>query len=299
MGSSFSLMAVTEGESEAQEYLQMGIREIERIEALLTEFNAHSETSRINDQAYEKPVEISTECFNLIKRAQQISGMTGGCFDISVAPLKKLYNFKNEIFEMPGPQLISDALKQTGYKSIILNEKNQTIRFTKPGMKISFAAIGKGYASDRVMKLWKNNGLTSGYINASGDLNAFGSEMDGEPWKIGVSDPDDKTKIILNIPLFNASVATSGDAEQHFIYKGKKYAHNIHPKTGLPLSGIKSVTVLSPAAELSDALATAIYVMGVKEGLRFVPQLPETHVIIIDEANRIHFSKNLQYEAVG
>ena len=166
-------------------------------------------------------------------------------------------------------------------------------------MKLSFAAIGKGYASDRVKMIWQQMGVTSGYVNASGDLNAFGTKADGSHWNIGIANPDDKTKMILFVPVINASVATSGDYEQYFMHQGKRYSHNIDPRSGLPLTGVKSVSVFSPSAELSDALATAIYVMGSSKGISFVNQLPQTHAIIIDEENNLSLSKNLNYEKIS
>ena len=160
-------------------------------------------------------------------------------------------------------------------------------------MRISFAAIGKGYAADRVKSLLVNKGIQSGVINASGDLTAWGRNEDGSPWKVGIADPNDPTKIVLWIPIENASVATSGDYEQYFMRDGIRYSHTIDPKTGHPVTGIKSVTIVSPSAELSDALATAVFVMGKDVGMNFIEQLPHTHAVIIDEKNKISTSSKL------
>lgn len=298
MGSQFSLGIVHQDELFARRMLQQGVDEIKRIEDLLSEFLPNSETSKINSTAHTKPVIVSWECFDLISRSRRISQLTEGCFDITVSPLKRIYSFKNGHFTMPEDHIIKEVKNQTGYKNLDLNEKEYAVSFTKSGMRISFAAIGKGYASDRVKKMWISQGVRSGYINASGDLNAFGQKANGDPWQIGIADPDNKNRILLKIPVSNVSVATSGDYEQHFIHNGVRYSHNIDPHSGFPISGIKSVSVFSPAAELSDALATAVYVKGVKEGIYFVNQLPKTHAIIIDENNKIYFSKDLQYERV-
>jgi thiamine biosynthesis lipoprotein len=160
-------------------------------------------------------------------------------------------------------------------------------------MHISFAAIGKGYAADCVMKLWKQRGIKSGVINASGDLTLWGKRANGSNWKVGIASPDNKDEIILWIPVEEGSVATSGDYEQFFVHDGIRYSHNINPITCKPLTGIKSVSVVSSSAELCDALCTAVYVMGVEVGLHFINQLPKTHCLIIDDANKIHHSKNL------
>ena len=298
MGSQFSLGVVAENEEQANEWLTKGIEEIERIERLLSEFLPDAVTSLINRNAGEEPVQIDQESYGLLERCLAISQLTHGDFDITVGPLKQLYQFKNKEFEMPASALIEETLERVGYQKLILDKTQSTIQFAQQGMKISFAAIGKGYASDRVKKIWLQSGVSSGYINASGDLNAFGLKADQTPWKIGIADPNQVSKTLLNVPLQNGAVATSGDAEQHFIWKGVRYAHNINPHSGQPLSQIKSVTIFSPSAELSDALATAVYVKGWQKGIAFIDQLPQTHSIIIDEKNKIHFSKNLKYEAI-
>lgn len=298
MGSKFELCIVHHDARQADILLDEGIEEIKRIEALLTEFSASSLTSQLNQNSGIAAIEVPSEVFQLIERSHQISKMTDGYFDISVGPLKNLYRFKNTDFKFPEKKDIRTALSKIGYRQIEMNKAEQTVYLNKPGMHISFAAIGKGYAADAVNKLWRSKGIENAYINASGDLTAFGFNEKNEPWKIGIANPDNIEEILFYVPLNKASVATSGDYEQHFIYKSKRYSHNINPKTGMPLSGIKSVSIFSPSAELSDALATAVYAMGRHKGLTFVDQLPSTHAIIIDDNNDVFFSKNLNYEAV-
>ena len=293
MGSAFELLVVEEDPERAGKLLDMGIEEIKRLEKLLSEFIPESYTSRINSNAGREAVILDEEIFNLLERCKKISSLTGGTFDITVGPLKKLYNFKNALIKFPDKRTIRQTLRKTGYHNLILSKNTSSAFLAMEGMYISFAAVGKGYGADRVKKIWLEEGLKSGYINASGDLTVFGTKPDGSPWKMGIANPDNTREILYYIPVHSASVATSGDSEQYFISDGKRYSHNIHPKTGLPLQGIKSVTVISPSAELSDALATAVYVMGINKGIEFIDQLPDTHCIIIGDNNTHHFSKNL------
>ncbi|NMM47657.1 FAD:protein FMN transferase [Marinigracilibium pacificum] len=295
MGTAFELTVVESSEKRANKYLLEGIEEILRIEKLLSEYNEDSETARINNHDYESPLVIDEECYNLIERSLAISLLTKGSFDITVSPLKDLYSFNNGEVAFPSNRSITQALSSVGYKKIKLNDG--AINLSTENMKISFNAIGKGYASDMVKKLWLKNGVKAGYINASGDLSCFGNRADNSDWRIGIANPDNPKEMLFYIPVQDTSVATSGDYEQHFIHEGKRYSHNIDPLSGKPLSGIKSVTVFSPGAELSDALATAAYVMGVDKGIKFIDQLPMTHAIFIDENNNVHFSKDLNYES--
>lgn len=299
MGSAFDLGIVATEEKRAHALLALGIAEIQRIEQLLSEFLPNSLTTRINQQSGIQKTKLPAEVFQFMQRCQQLSKLTTGFFDITVGPLKQLYQFKNKAFEFPKKSLLKAALQRTGFHKIKMDQTDQSVFLSQKEMHISFAAIGKGYAADAVKKLWLKEGVTSGYINASGDLTAFGHNADGNPWKIGISNPDNKKKRLFHVPLSNASVATSGDYEQHFWHQGHRYSHNINPKTGWPLRGIKSVSVFSPSAELSDGLATAVYAMGKERGLNFIEQLPNTHAIIIDDQNTVSFSKTIQYEVLS
>ena len=297
MGCSFELGVVSEDNATAQHFLEQGIFEIQRIENLLSEFLPTSQISLINRNAG-KLVTVDGEVLSLLERCSKISHISKGYFDITVGPLKRLYRFKNEEFTPPGKQQLMTALKKVGYAKIKLDGNLSAAALSQEGMYISLAAIGKGYAADMVKKMWKGNGVEGGYIDASGDLTAFGSDENGRPWKIGIANPDVRGATLFQIPLHNVSVATSGDYEQHFTHNGKRYSHNIDPKSGLPVQGIKSVSIFSPSAELSDALATAVYAMGVEKGLSFIDQFPQTHCIIINDHNKIFFSKQIHYEAV-
>ncbi|OEK02003.1 hypothetical protein BFP97_10940 [Roseivirga sp. 4D4] len=298
MGSAFELCVVHSDKEQSETLLDIGIDEIARIEELLSEFRHTSETSKINDSAFQSAVEVSRETLALIQRALQISELTSGTFDITAARLKGLYEFKGEEVRLPQSVEIDRVLNEVGYQHIRLDYKNSTVSFNR-ALKINFAAIGKGYASDCVKKLWLDQGVVSGYVNASGDLNAFGSRADGSDWKVGVANPDNADEMLLYVPTEKLSAATSGDYVQFFVHNGQRYSHNINPLDGLPLKGVKSVTVLSPSAELSDALATAVYVMGSDKGIRFINQLPNTHCIIIDDRNRLFLSEGLNYEKVN
>jgi thiamine biosynthesis lipoprotein len=140
----------------------------------------------------------------------------------------------------------------------------------------------------------QRKGIASAVINASGDLTAFGKRLDGSPWKIGLSDPSTPSRIMAWLPVENASVATSGDYEQYFEKHGVRYSHTIDPKSGLPCTGIKSVTIVSTSAEFSDAIATAVTIMGVDVGLHFIEQLPGVHGLIVDDQNKISTTQHLQ-----
>ncbi len=293
MGSAFQFVVTAESDEAGQGLLLDCIQEVRRIENLITEFNESSETAQINSHAGIEPIQVSDEVYQLLLRCVQISKLTEGYFDITTVILKKLYNFRNTEFQMPLQKDIHGCLELTGYKKIRLL-KNNRVFLERKGMHIGFGAIGKGYAAFKTMRLMQEKAVAGGVINASGDLCAWGTKHDGTGWKAGIANPDNPDEILLWLPLNGLSIATSGDYEQYFKLNGVRYSHNINPKTGLPVRGIKSVSVISPHAELSDALATAATVMGVQRGLHLVNQLPKTHCIIIDDQNQLYYSDKIE-----
>jgi thiamine biosynthesis lipoprotein len=142
-------------------------------------------------------------------------------------------------------------------------------------------------------RLLKKIGVESGVVNAAGDLTAWGFQANGKPWTIGIAHPEATQHAFSSLDITNTSVATSGNYEKFIMINGKKYSHTIDPKTGLPVTGIKSVTIISPNAEIADAMATPVMVMGIKVGLDMIDQINGLACIIIDENNTIYTSKNI------
>ena len=164
------------------------------------------------------------------------------------------------------------------------------------GMRVGFGGIGKGYAADMATALLKKEGVQSGIVNASGDLVTWGFQANGQPWTIGIADPDSARSPFSYMNITDMAIATSGNYEKYIIINGKKYSHTINPKTGLPVTGIKSVTIISPNAEIADAMATPVTIMGVQSGLNLVNQVKYLACIIIDDDNKIFTSKNIQLQ---
>jgi thiamine biosynthesis lipoprotein len=161
-------------------------------------------------------------------------------------------------------------------------------------MRIGFGGIGKGYAADRAKALLVKEGVESGIVNASGDLITWGFQADGKPWTIGIAHPDNASQPFSSLNISNMAIATSGNYEKYAMIDGKKYSHTINPRTGLPVTGIKSVTIISPYAEIADAMATPVMVMGVKAGLHLINQIPQLACIIIDDDNAVYTSNQIR-----
>ncbi|BDU26250.1 FAD:protein FMN transferase [Flavobacterium sp. GSB-24] len=294
MGNSFTITVVAENQRTGNGYINLAVDEIRRIEKLLTTYKEDSQTNLINDNAGIRPVSVDLEVFNLIERSIGISAITQGAFDISYGSIdKSLWNFDKSMAKLPDVRTALKMVHLINYRNIILDRENTAVYLREKGMRIGFGGIGKGYAAEMAKQVLLRHNVQSGIINASGDLCAWGLQPNGQKWTIGVADPEWPNAAFSYMEISDRAVATSGNYEKYITIDGKKYSHTIDPKTGLPITGIKSVTIIAPNAEFADAMATPIAVMGIKAGLFLIDQIPDLYCIIIDEGNKIYTSKNI------
>lgn len=298
MGSDFEITIVEKSESQANILLDLAIKEISRIEKLISSWDSESQTSLINLNAGISPIKVDKELYDLINRSLKISKLSQGAFDISYASLDKVWYFDKEMKEIPSDKEILESVSKVGYNNIILDKKNQTVFLKNSGMKIGFGAIGKGYAADMAKSILIQNDVKSGIINASGDLTAWGKKPSGKDWMVAIVNPLNKNKIFSWLPIKNKAVVTSGNYERFVNFKGKLYSHIIDPRTGYPSEGILSVTIFTEKAELADALATSIFVLGEEIGMNLINQLKGIDCIIINNKNKIIKSKNIEIEKI-
>lgn len=294
MGNRFEISVVADDKEWAEEKIDQAIIEIKRIEKLLTTFSDDSQTNEINRNAGIQPVKVDEEVFNLIGRTLNISALTQGAFDITYGSIdKSLWNFDVNMKQLPDRKTAQESVRLINYRNVELDSSAQTVFLKEAGMRIGFGGIGKGYAAGCAKTLLKEQGVASGIVNAAGDLITWGTQPEGKPWTIAIADPDQKVWPFSTLNISNVAIATSGNYEKYALINGKKYSHTIDPKTGLPVSGIKSVSIICPSAELADAMATPVMVMGVKVGLDLINQLQQIACVIIDDQNQVYTSKNI------
>ena len=296
MGNQFEISAVSLSEYEANRSIDAAINEIKRIEKLLTTYHDSSETNLINRNAGIAAVTVSEEIFNLIERSIRISGVTQGAFDITYGSIdKSLWNFDTQMKSLPDKETAKEMVRLINYRNIMLDRENTTVFLKEKGMRIGFGGIGKGYAAEMAKNTMQQLGITSGIVNASGDLTTWGVQPNGEEWTIGIANPNILGEVFSFLKISGLAVATSGNYEKFIVIDGKKYSHTIDPRTGLPVTGIKSVTVITKNAEIADAMATPVTIMGVKPGLHMINQMKDIEVIIIDDFDKIHHSNNIRF----
>lgn len=294
MGNRFEVTVVDSDTVNAEAHIDAAVEEIKRIERLLTTYDDSSQTNRINAMAGIAPVKVDREVFELIERALRISELTQGAFDITYGSIdKSLWNFDLNMKALPDAETAKNAVRLINYKNVWLDAGSCTVFLKEKDMRVGFGGIGKGYAADKAKASLTARGVKSGIVNAAGDLVTWGTQPGGKPWTIAIADPDQANLPFSTLNISNMAIATSGSYAKYVVIDGKRYSHTIDPKTGLPVSGIKSVSIISPSAEFADAMATPVTVMGAYVGLDLINQLQHIACVIITDDNKLYTSKNI------
>lgn len=297
--SPFEMTVVAKDTVEANQYIDLAIAEVKRIENLVSDWKPETQISHVNQNAGIQPVKVDDEVFQLVKRSIKISTLTDGAFDISYASMDKIWKFDGSMKEMPTPEAIKKSVEKVGYQKIILDEKEKTIFLRDKGMKLGLGGIAQSFIADNIRDLLKSKGCISGIANVSGDIAAWGKQPDGKPWTIGIINPMNKNKIFATFPLIDSSVETSGTYEKYVVFDGVRYSHIINPKTGYPAQGIVSVTVFAKQTEIADGLAKGVFLFGVEAGLNLVNQLKGIECIIVDSKGKIYSSKGIDIKKMS
>ena len=297
MGSAFTFTAVHQTEQEAWKAIREGVNEVIRIESVISSWDPTSETSKVNVQAGKEAVAVSNELYDLTQRCLKISKLSNGYFDISFASIDKVWKFDGREVVIPSDQELASSVRKIDYQKIILDPTERTIFLQEEGMRIGFGAIGKGYAANRAKVVMAAFGAEGGVVNAGGDLLCWGQQPGGEKWSVGIADPEKKSNLISQLHITDQAVVTSGNYEKYVEINGERYCHIIDPKTGWPVRGTQSVTIVCADAELADALATTVFVLGPAEGLRLINHLKDVECLIVDDEYEIHYSDNIELDS--
>lgn len=284
--------ANTREEARVNAAFDAAILEMERIEAEMSEWREGTPISLVNHKAGKEPVPVPEELFRVIAAAQKVSELSNGAFDISWAAMRGVWNFAKGKEHLPAPEEIRKRLPLVNYKYIELDEIKKTVFLRKEGMSIGLGAIAKGYAVDKAMQALANSGFKNAIVKAGGDMRVQGTN-NGKSWEIGIRHPRNSEKLIGKLALSNISISTSGDYERFFIKDGILYHHIMDPKTGYPAKGCQSVTILAPDTMTSDALSTAVFVLGPEEGMKLIKGLSGIEGIIIDSEGKIQHSPGI------
>lgn len=252
--------------------------EIRRLDALLSTYQPQSELSRVNREAAHGWTPVTPETYALLERSFGYSQESEGAFDPTVGTLIKAWGFKYLDYRMPEPAVIEAARAKVGFRKVKLDPL-KGVRFDASGLELDLGAIAKGYAVDRVLAHLKRMGALSARVDAGGNQGVWGTGPSRAAWMFGIKHPREDGELLGGVPLEAGAVSTSGDAERGFWHEGVRYGHIVNPRTGRPVAGMLSVTVVAPTAEEADALSTMLYVLGVEKGKRLLRNHPNSHAL--------------------
>ncbi len=286
VGTLFSITLYASDKSGAQLAAQAAFRRIAALDDIMSDYQADSELMRLCDQPPGTPVTVSAELFDVLQRAQKISELSEGAFDVTVGPYVRLWRFSRKRKVLPSPAEITAAAAGVGYTKLRLNGKARSVTLLAPAMRLDLGGIAKGYAADQALRLLKEKGIARALVAASGDI-AIGNPPPGQKgWRVGIRAVESRTnQISRSIVLHNCGISTSGDTEQAVEINGVRYSHIVSPATGLGLTEPIQVSVIAPDATATDGLATAVSVLGVKRGLAMVESLPKTGALVLTKEN--------------
>jgi thiamine biosynthesis lipoprotein len=274
----------------AQQLLADSMAEFDRIETGMSTYQPDSEISRLNVTGAEDWLEVSEELFDLIDRALQMSMMTGGAFDITYDSVGRLYDFREGVH--PTDPDIEAGLDAIDYRFVQLDRGTSSVRFSRPGVRINLGGIAKGYSVESVIDLLRQAGVRNALASAGGDMRLLG-DRGGQPWIVGVRDPDQADGIVTRLGLEDEAVSTSGDYERFFLEDGVRYHHILNPSTGKSAGLVRSATVIGADATLTDGLSTSVFVLGPDAGLKLIETLPGYEALIIDNEFKVRLSSGL------
>ena len=272
--------------------LKDGARLIQNLEQTLSVTSPESDTSRINQNAG-SPVEITEDTSILIQEALQIGEDSHGALDITVYPVLKAWGFTTQEYQIPDDDTIRNLLTHVDYTQIQLNGNLVTI---PEHAELDFGSLAKGYTSDRLMQLFKENGAESAIVNLGGNVQTLGAKPDGSKWSVGIVNPLSPAENLCILKIENQAVITSGNYERYFVGDdGKTYWHIIDPKDGYPAdNGLISVTVIGESGLLCDALSTALFAEGTEQAVQHYQSSDDFEMVLVTEDGRILLSEGMQ-----
>lgn len=254
-----------------------------RVENSLSLFMPDSDLSRLN-ASDGRTVAVNEDTRAILAMSIKYGELTDGCFDSTVTPLVRLWGFnKGNVPPVPpSAEAIHEALQKVGFRQIILSGNKAAFR--APGMEVDSGGIAKGYAVDLCHDELARRGVKNVMINVAGNLRVRGTSKGGRPWRIGVRDPFDRERLLGTLELpHGMAVSTSGNYERFVVIEGRRYAHIIDPRTGIPVEGMAGVTALCTTATEADAMSTALFVLGPAQAPSVLSRLPDCHALLVPD----------------
>ncbi|MBN1864275.1 MAG: FAD:protein FMN transferase [Victivallales bacterium] len=285
MGGSILDIRIYSGLDSDSQAVEMAYGKVSEVDSVCNIFDPGSELSRLNATAFEEDFECGDLLWDILMKARFFHSMSGGAFDISVAPLMDLWGFHRKRQTMPSDEDLRKIMQSVGLYKVVFDEDRRAVRFTVEGMKLDLGGIAKGYAVQLAADTLSSQGIRSGLVNLAGNVRCLDLPPPGkDAYAVGIRHPKVKDALCGAMEFNALSVATSGNYEKYVTLDGRRFTHIVNPLTGFPVEDMLSVTVVTPDAGDADALSTAVFVAGPEFAGQAAQIMPDTHILIIRSA---------------
>jgi thiamine biosynthesis lipoprotein len=275
MGTRFQIIVYAADQTSAKQATRAAFQRIADLDQIMSDYRSTSELMQLCAKAGDAPVHVSDDLFFVLRKAQHVSEISDGAFDVTVGPVVRLWRLSRRTGLLPDAEKLAKARALVGYQNVRLDEQKHTVQLLKPRMQLDLGGIAKGYAADAALEVLKKHGISRALVAAGGDIAVSGPPPDAAGWTVGIApllDPNAQPK--RSLILHDAAVSTSGDAEQHVEIGGKRYSHIIDPRTGMGLVGRQSVTVVAEHGITADSMTKVVCVLGPDKGLPIIDATP-------------------------
>jgi thiamine biosynthesis lipoprotein len=283
MGTKFRIVLYAPDRGAAEKAAKEAFARAASLNRIMSDYDPASELMQLckkNASQAGEPVRVSEDLFVVLSKAQKVSEASDGTFDVTVGPLVKLWRLARRTQSLPDPAELAEAKARVGFRKLELNDKERTVRLLSPGMLLDLGGIAKGYAADEMLAVLRKNGITRALVAAGGDI-AVGDPPPNSPgWVVDVA-PLTKAKPEYSLRLANSAVSTSGDAEQFVVIGGVRYSHIVDPRTGLGVTGRRSVTVIAKHGIDSDPLTKAVMLLPPERALKLIDGIDGAAALIV------------------
>lgn len=292
MGTVVEITAEAGDKAALRAAVEAAYREMARLIDMMSHYDPKSVVSAINDAAGARPVRVPSELMEVLTTAQRISERSAGAFDITVGSLRG-WRFRADDPRLPSPEEIAAQLAKVNYRKLALDRRAGTAFLAESGMRVDLGGIAKLYILRAGMRVLEQQGVTRAMVNGGGDVVTLAPDG-GRPWRVGVRDPRAPQRLLGVIEIARGIVASSGDYERSFVKDGVRYHHILDPRTGLPSSGPRGVTLVAPDLESVNAMGVVIMVLGKDRGVQLINSTPGLDGLIVDRDGTLWMSQGFR-----
>lgn len=280
MACTYSAIVYGDDTQSLRQTVDAAFDEIDRIDRLMSHYKPDSPLSQLNREAAAGPVKVEPELFDFLAECLRYSRQSDGAFDITVGPLMKAWGFFRDEGRMPSEPELANARRGVGYRHVILNAKERTVSFDRPGVELDLGGIAKGYAVDRAIAVLKQRRIKNALVSAGGStIYGLGAPPHQTAWEVKLQDPVAPERTAMTVQLNNQALSVSGSYEKFFEVGGRRYSHIMDPRTGRPVEGVLSVAVITDTGTAGDALDNVFYVQGVKRSRKSLRNFTASKIV--------------------